>query len=126
MEVLVNILASVAILFVGVFVGIMNTLIWFCEDVNKQLRCLRAYKIMSSEPCNDLESYMKKYHGLIYTRSSVEIKISKYTRSLIKADIRRKFKRNIKSNDLSNIIYHADTHLGYEMTMKDKGYTFEV
>lgn len=112
-------IGSVAILVVSVFVTIMNTIIFFCEDVCLQLKCYDAYKNCVYLDIDNLKEFMKSMHRFIYSDSSREVKIGRFTRIKIKKYVKAKYGVKLNINKISSLIYYASNDLNLELALND-------
>lgn len=112
-------IGSVAILVVSVFVTVMNSIIFFCEDMSLQLRCYDAYKNMLCIDIDTFEEFMKSMHRFIYSDSSREVKIGRFTRNKIKKYVKAKYGVKLNINKISKLIYYASNDLNLEMALND-------
>ena len=112
-------IGSVAILVVSVFVTVMNSIIFFCEDMSLQMRCYDAYKNMLYTDIDTFEEFMKSMHRFIYSDSSREVKIGRFTRNKIKKYVKAKYGVKLNINKISKLIYYASNDLNLEMDLND-------
>lgn len=112
-------IGSAAILVVSVFVTVMNSIIFFCEDMSLQLRCYDAYKNMLYIDIDTFEEFMKSMHRFIYSDSSREVKIGRFTRNKIKKYVKAKYGVKLNINKISKLIYYASNDLNLEMALND-------
>lgn len=112
-------IGSVAILVVSVFVTVMNSIIFFCEDMSLQMRCYDAYENMLYIDIDTFEEFMKSMHRFIYSDSSREVKIGRFTRNKIKKYVKAKYGVKLNINKISKLIYYASNDLNLEMALND-------
>lgn len=112
-------IGSVAILIASVFVTVMNTIIFFCEDVCLQLKCYDAYKNCVYIDIDTLEEFLKSMHRIIYSDSSREVKIGRFTRIKIKRYVKAKYGVRLNINKISSLVYYASNDLNLELTLND-------
>lgn len=110
---------SVVILIVSVFVTIMNTIIFFCEDMCSQLKCYDAYKNCVYIDIDTLEEFLKSMHRIIYIDSSREVKIGRFTRIKIKRYVKAKYGVKLDINKISKLIYYASNNINLELALND-------
>lgn len=112
-------IGSVAILVVSVFVTVMNTIIFFCEDMAVQFRCYEAYKDCVYIHIDTFEEFLKSMHRHIYQEYAREVKIGKFTRRKIKKYVKAKYGVKININKISKLIYYASNDLNLELALND-------
>lgn len=112
-------IGSVAILVASVFVTVMNTIIFFCEDMCLQLKCYDAYKNCVYIDIDNLKEFLKSMHRIIYSDSSREVKIGRFTRIKIKKYVKAKYGVKLDINKISSLIYYASNDLNLELALND-------
>lgn len=108
---------SVAIIVVSVFVTVMNTIIFFNEDMITQINFYIAFLTAREE--DTLEEFLKRMHNLMYTESSRETKIGLFTRRKIKKFVKAKYGVKLNINKISKLVYYASNDLNLEMALND-------
>lgn len=112
-------IGSVAILVVSVFVTVMNSIIFFCENMSLQLKCYDAYKNCVYIDIDNLKEFLRSMHIFIYSDSSREVKIGKFTRRKIKKYVKAKYGVKLDINKISKLIYYASNNINLELALND-------
>lgn len=112
-------IGSVAILVVSVFVTVMNSIIFFCENMSLQLKCYDAYKNCVYTDIDNLKEFLRSMHIFIYSDSSREVKIGRFTRIKIKKYVKAKYGVKLDINKISKLIYYASNNINLELALND-------